>query len=503
MASTGSTSPLVSRVLSSSALLIGIKLIHRSLGLVSLLLLARLLAPEDFGLIALVSIIVHLFDILANVGSEQYIIQKQRVSTDDLNTAWTIDLLMKSMLWLLLMMLAPFLAQFFEQPALAPALWVGSSILLINAARNPGLFLLQQEFEYRQIFKLSVVQKLLTFIVVIGIAWIERSYWALIAGDIVSSLVFSAGSFLISTHRPRPCVVHWRQQWFFSGWMLLRGVVGYIRSQLDTLFVSKLFPATQLGQYYVARDVAMLPAHNLIMPGAEPLLALFRHSRADPQAMARHLSFSLYIVAVLVVPMAVFIAVFPSSIIRVLLGEQWLEASPVLAAMSLLLLYFAFVAVYEKVLIAHARVRLLFVTDLLGLLIVAGGLLLAMGLSMAEIALVRGGLGVINLVIIAVACGVLLRIRLQGLLGPIACVLGGAVIAALVAMRVAGLPETHNARAMIDLLLTGSVFVGTYCVWLWLSLRLLKCTHHDRMRALIIETFRRRGLESAVGDNSN
>ena len=108
---------LARRVLGSAALLVGIKAVQRSLGLISLLILARLLTPEDFGLIALVSITVHFFDILSNVGSEQYIIQKQAVSEEDLNTAWTIDLLMKAALWLLLMLCAPLLAEFFEQPA--------------------------------------------------------------------------------------------------------------------------------------------------------------------------------------------------------------------------------------------------------------------------------------------------------------------------------------------------------------------------------------------------
>ena len=357
-------------------------------------------------------------------------------------------------------------------------------MLIINASRNPGLFLLQQSFEYTRIFWLSVLQRVITFAVVIAIAWVERSYWAMIVGDIVSSVVFAAGSYAISAHRPRPCTARFREQWFFSGWMLLRGVVGYTRSQLDTLFVSKLFPAAQLGQYYLTRDVAMLPAHNLIMPAAEPLLALFRHSRNDPQAMQQHLSFSLYVVSVMVIPIAVYIAVFPLPLIQVLLGEQWLAAAPVLSAMSLLLLYFAYVAVYEKVLIAHARVRLLFVIDLLSLCIVAGGLLLAIGMDMAALALLRGGLGVLNLLIIAAACAALLAIRPQGLLGPVLCVLASAAVSAQLAQALWIQLQLNATSALLQLLASGTLFVVSYCLMLAVLVRLVTCAHHQKLSEL-------------------
>ncbi|MBC8386330.1 MAG: oligosaccharide flippase family protein [Gammaproteobacteria bacterium] len=372
----------------------GIKFFQRLVGLISILFLARLLTPEDFAIVALVAITVHFFDILSNAGSEQYIIQKGRVSIDDLNTAWTIDLSMKSLLWVMLILSAPLAATFFENPELENALLAASFILLINAAKNPGLFLKKQNFEYGQIFWLSVLQRVLTFIIVIAIAYIEQSYWALIIGDIVSSIIYTAGSYKIDKHRPKLCFDEWKTQWHFSGWLLLKSIIGYIRSQIDILIVSKLFPHSQLGQYYMARDIAMLPSHNLLLPAIEPLLALFRTSRNDLEAFEFQVRLSLFVIISISIPISIFIFFFSESIVLTLLGSQWITAIPILSVMSLLLFYFSIILILEQSLLALQKTRTVFLYDLVSLIFITTGLLLSYDSSLTEIGLIRGLLGI-------------------------------------------------------------------------------------------------------------
>jgi O-antigen/teichoic acid export membrane protein len=476
------------QVLGSSMLLVGSRLLQRCLGFVSLLILARLLTPADFGLIALVSIIVYFFDILSSVGSEQYIVQKQSVNEDDLNTAWTIDVGMKSGLWLILMLSAPALSEFFGRGELEGALQLGGTVLIVNAVRNPGLFLLKQALQYRQIFWLSLLQRLVTFCVVIGIAWVERSYWSIIIGDIVASVVFTVGSYAISPHRPRPCTKCWHEQWFFSGWMLARGLVGYLRSQLDTLFVSKLFAPAQLGQYYLARDVAMLPVHNVLLPAMEPLVAVFRQSRAEPERLQHHLSISLYLISVVVIPTVSFIAVHADTIVALMLGPQWKEAGPILGAMSLLLFYYPYLAVYERMLIALAKVRLLFSLDAASLLIVGIGLLLTRDLELNQIALVRGLLGFATLIIMISACNSLVRLQTSGLFGPLLLV----ALATMLAISLASIvPRESSHETLEQFVLAGTVFISVYALAMVSIMRIARSPYHDTVLKLLQS--RRRG----------
>ncbi|EED33959.1 polysaccharide biosynthesis protein [gamma proteobacterium NOR5-3] len=462
---------LLGQAFSSSLLLVGIKAVQRSLGLVTLLILARLLTPEDFGLVALVSIVVHFFDIMSSAGGEQYIIQKPSVTPDELNTAWTIDLLMKAALWVVLMLLASPLAVFFERPELATGLWLASSVLLVNACANPGLFLLKRSLHYQGIFWLSVVQRFTTFVVVIILAYQWQSFWVIIIGDVVSSLVFTVGSFLIHRHRPRLSKTHWTEQWSFSGWMLLRGIVGYARSALDTLFVSKLFSPASLGQYSMARDVAMLPAHNVVMPGTEPLLAVFGRARDSQSLLSNRVELSLKLVALVVVPLTTLLFVFSEGITALLLGPQWTEADQLLKVLTLLLFYFSFVSVYEKALIATANTRRLFAVEAFSLLIIFVGLLVMRNSPLLELATARGLLGCLNLLIIAWVCRQILGVPFlslfRALLLPI--VLSSAAVVTV------GISQTFTSALatdivfVMDVLVYGASYATLFALFVWIG----------------------------------
>jgi lipopolysaccharide exporter len=403
---------LSQKIIKSSSLLIGIKLFQRSIGLISILILARLLTPDDFAIVALTAITVHFFDMLSSAGSEQYIIQKDDVVAADLNTAWTIDIVFKSALWFVLILFSSIIAVFFEQPELEIALYASSFILIINALKNPGFFVKKQNFEYGEIFWLSVFQRLVTFVLVIVIAYIEKSYWALIIGDIVSSIIYTGGSYLLDKFRPKLSLQHWRKQWGFSGWLFLKGIVGYMRSQIDTLIVSKFFPQAQLGQYYMARDIAMIPSHNIISPAIEPLLAAFRKSRNSVEALEVKVRISLFSVSLVSIPIFVFLWCFPGEIIAVLLGDQWAEAGPLLHALSLLPLYFSFILVLEQCLLSLQQVRVLFWYDVFSLLFITTFILGFATDNIVTLAYARGALGLITMAALALYLCKLIKLNL-------------------------------------------------------------------------------------------
>ena len=109
---------LTSRVFTSAYLQLLLNVILKLIGIFSTLILARMLTPTDFGVIAVMAITVHLTDILSDAGSQQYIIQKLQVNSHDLNTAWTIDVISKSALAVIIFLCAPSIAHWLENPLL-------------------------------------------------------------------------------------------------------------------------------------------------------------------------------------------------------------------------------------------------------------------------------------------------------------------------------------------------------------------------------------------------
>lgn len=382
------------KVLNSSSLMLLTKGVQRGLGLASTLILARILTPDDFGLVAIIAIVLQFFEIMSFSGSYDYIVQKSTVNNDDVNTAWSIDIFLKSMLCIILVLGAPFIADFYDEPRIEDAFLVVSLVLVIGAAKNPGMMLYQRELRYKEIFWLNTVQKLFQFVTLVGVAYYFRSFWAFIIADIVAAAVLTIGTYLVIPYRPRLTYKKLGEQRHFSQWMLLKGVLGYTRSQIDTILVSRFFVGSQLGKYHMTRGLSVMPGSDLIGPAVEPLLAAFAQNKTDRQRLAYQVRIGLVVVCALVIPICATFIFFPGPIIDVLLGDQWTDTYDLLSVMSLLLFSFSFCQVFHLACISLGRVKFLFFFDLISLIAIFGGLYYLKGATLEQFAFARGALDV-------------------------------------------------------------------------------------------------------------
>lgn len=386
---------LTSQVLSSSFLLLIIRLIQRSIGLISTLILARVLTPNDFGIVAISVLVVHFCDALSATGSQQYIVQKTEVDSDDVNSAWTIDIIMKSILWIILIISVPLISSFYDRPEIENALYVSSLVLLVGAFKSPSLMLLRRTLSYKPIFRISILQKLLSFSVVMTFVYFEPSYWALIVGDLVSALTLTIGSYFIYTVKLKFSLRKIKEQWAFSQWVLLKGGVGFARAESDTILVSKYFSSEALGAYHMARHLSIMPSTEIIGPAIEPLIASFARVKNEPEKLAFQFTLSLLVIILLIMPACAFIWSFPESIINFFLGKQWAIAYPILSALSLFLFTTVISQLLNQFCIALGKVKSIFIYDVLSLFIIVSVLLTFMTDSLYEFSLLRGGVAFI------------------------------------------------------------------------------------------------------------
>jgi len=384
------------KVLSSSILLVLVKVVQRSLGLVSTLILARILFPEDFGIVAIAAITLQLATILSNSGIRQYIPQKDEVDNEDVNTAWTIDVLMKFALWVLMLLGAPLIGDFYGNAQVVGAIQVVSVVIFLRALQNPGLHLLRRSLNYKTIFWLQSIQKLTSFAVVVSVALATRSYWSIIIGDIVYALVGVLGSYMLHPYRPRLSLQRWLEQWSFTKWMFLRGIMGFLRSQLDNLMVSKIFTIGELGTYSIIRGISVLPATDIIAPAAEPLLSSFSRVKHDRLALDHQFRTSLLIAFLIIMPICIVLAKFSDALVFVLLGERWKDQGPLLANLTILLFSFSLGSLLGNLYIAMGKVRLIFFYNVVSLTFIFSFLLVLYENDLAEFALLRGILGLIS-----------------------------------------------------------------------------------------------------------
>ncbi|MFW0778338.1 MAG: oligosaccharide flippase family protein [Rickettsiales bacterium] len=395
----------------SSALLVAIRFFQRSLGLISTLILARVLTPADFGIVAVAALIIHFSEVLSNTGIQQYLVQTPEVSDEVVNTAWTLDLLLKFSVCVLLYILVPAINWFYDDPNIIYAVAALIPVIAIRSLLNPELHVHRRNLRYGVIFRIGVIQKLTSFVVVIAVAFSTKSFWAIVIGDLVSSLVAVSLSYYYCRGRPRISVLNIKSQWVFSRWMLARGSVGYMRSQIDTLLISQFYSLSQLGKFNIAREFTVMPAKEIIEPAVEPLLATFSTVRTDYGKLGQQVSLSLLLISSFTAPFVGFIYFFYEPIIFYLLGEQWMEAAPLMQAMTPLLFAFALGGTLNNLCFALAKVKVVFWYDLLSLALISVVLVAAEGYAIIDFVWLRSFLGLAVIAIFLYVCSRLISAR--------------------------------------------------------------------------------------------
>lgn len=463
------------KVLKGSFLSLLIKFIQKSLGLISTLILARILTPDDFSVVAISALILHFCEVLSTAGSESYLIQKPELSKDDINSSWTLELILKLLLWVILISCIPFISGFYEQEKLRNALLLSSCVLLLNAFKSPGIALLKKNLEYRKIFTLGIIQKITSFSVVIGFVLYSPSYWAIIVGDVISALVFVIGSYLIHSYRPKLCKLKIKEQLSFSKWILLKSGVGYARAQMDVFFVGKLFTASELGSYHLARHLSVMPSTDIIGPAIEPLLASFSKVKHDLNALNRQFYISFVVIVAIITPIAFYMWYYPETIIDLLLGKQWESAYSILSALSLLLFTFSVGQLLNPFCVAAGQVKAIFIYDLLSFIFIFICLLFFLDVTLYQFALLRGGLAFIPL--IGMLYFISLRtelslIKLLNLLLPF-------VVCAFLAVYCVSSSNYNTGNIITNLLVPVSLFFLLYFLLLAIGYKLHYKKYHE------------------------
>jgi lipopolysaccharide exporter len=148
----------------------------RLIGLVSTVILARLLAPSDFGVIAMALIAAGLLETISYAGVDLALMREGNNSRDHYNTAWTIQIIQAAFIAALLIGIAPLAAAYFSEPRAIAIIQLLALKSLIDGTQNIGIVAFRKEFDFAKEFRFMVYTKLLNFVIVVGLAFALRNY---------------------------------------------------------------------------------------------------------------------------------------------------------------------------------------------------------------------------------------------------------------------------------------------------------------------------------------
>lgn len=314
--------------------LVLLRLSVRLIGLVSIILLFRILSPEDFGLVATAMIVVGLIEIFAEFGFDQALLRHPDATEQQYQTTWTLNAIRGGTVCAVLLASAPFAAQVLGDPRLTPILWALAWAPLLDGMASTGVIEFARDLNFRKEFVLKVSQKLLSFVATLVAALALRNYWALVIGTLTSRLVGLAMGYAMHPFRPRPSLIGAGEVLRFSFWQLANSIVLYLGNQTDKIATQKFFTASAVGILRVAEEVSSM-VMEFVWPIERALVAGYTKLVGHRDELRRVVLASIGSVAAVGLPLSCALAVLADPAIRVVLGEKGIPAIPFVQAFAI------------------------------------------------------------------------------------------------------------------------------------------------------------------------
>ena len=374
----------------SAVLTIAMRWSDRLIGLVSTIVLARLLVPVDFGIIVMASVVVGLIDVFINLGVSVALIHNNKADHDDFNTAWTIRLIQCCLAGIVIYFSAPIAADYYNNLLVIDVLHVMALGVVIAGFENIGIVSFQKNMEFGKDFKFLFLRRFSGFVATMIAAFLLQSYWAMIIGALVGRIVGILLSYQMHPHRPQISFKNFSGIWSISKWVLLGNIGNYLDSETDKMLIGNRADAGMLGIYSVAKDISAMPTTEVLAPLGRVLFPAFVNKRDQPEIFVRGISLAVGVQTLFAIPACIGLALVADDAISVLLGSNWLQAAPLIQVMALTNLLIALAHTGGYALLAIGKVELLAViTWLKAILFLGIAVLLFPTSDLVEIAEIR------------------------------------------------------------------------------------------------------------------
>jgi lipopolysaccharide exporter len=329
----------------------------RVIGLVSTLVLARLLVPEDFGIVAMASLAIALADVVLDIGVNVALIRRRNATPDHYDTAWTLRIVQTSIATAALILLAPLAAAYFRDARVELVLQVLAFSLLLSGWENIWIIELQKNMQFGAEFRFMFLRRLAGFVATIIAAWLLRSYWALVVGALAGRTAGVVLSYLLHPGRPKFSLKEFTDLFSVSQWLLVRSVGGYLHANLHKILVGRWATTPTMGAYALADQIAEMATTEVLAPLNRVLFPAFADNQENLQGLKRIYLLAQSVQTLFAIPAAVGLALVADEAVRFFLGDVWVVAVPFVQVLALISVTQAITTSGSYVMIVLGRIR--------------------------------------------------------------------------------------------------------------------------------------------------
>lgn len=326
----------------------------RALGLISTLVLVRLIAPADFGIIALASGFAQTIDGALSLGTEEAVIREAAPGRAFYDTAFTLNLARGVSVALLVAALAIPAAKFFGDQRLGPVLLFVACLPALDGVANIGAVDFRRDFAFQREFALMVLPKACGITAAMASAFLLHSYVAMLVGTGVNLSMRVVMSYAMHPFRPRLSLHAWRGLAGYSVWTWFLSVAALLRDRCDSLLIGRLLGTASVGFYSVGLEIAALPMTELIEPLGRAAFSGFAAGRRERADLAEAFLRLIGLAAALVLPAGVGLSLMAAPLVALAFGPGWEQTVPVLRVLAVGLTVMVLGHLSQHLLSAHA-----------------------------------------------------------------------------------------------------------------------------------------------------
>jgi O-antigen/teichoic acid export membrane protein len=316
------------------------------LRMASLMILARLLDPKDFGLVGMVTAVIGVFSLFRDFGLSAAAVQRNTtITAEQASTLFWVNMLVGAILGLLSLAVAPFAVLFYHEPRVLGITAALASGFLFNAAGVQHSAMLERQMRFTTLAVIDIVSLSTSILVGIGMALHGYGYWALVAGATVIPLAYTVCVWLTTAWVPgRPHRgVGVRSMMRFGGTLTLNGLVMYIATNFEKVLLGRFWGADAIGIYGRAYQLVNIPNDNLNSAASGVAFAALSRLQDDPPRFRSYFLKGYALVLSLTVPITVACALFAGDMISVFLGPKWHSAVAIFRLLAPTTLAFAII----------------------------------------------------------------------------------------------------------------------------------------------------------------
>jgi O-antigen/teichoic acid export membrane protein len=330
---------LTERAVTSGVWVALTNVLDRALQLGMVLLVARLIGPGSYGVMALALVVMSGLTKLSRLGIDAALIQREETDVDAyLDTAWMMQNARGLVVAAVLFASAPVVASpvVFDEPQLAPVLRVLALSPLLSGLQNPGLLYLKKDLRFDKQFVYTISGTVLYVAVALAVALATRSVWALVLGLVASDLARLVVSYLIVDYRPRLRfdVDHARELFGYGKWIFASGVVLFLIMEGDDAFVGWYLGTAIVGLYQLAYRVSNAPATEVTQTISSVVFPTYAKMQSDDRQLRDGFFKTVQLTTFVSFPVAVGIAAVAPTFVETFLTEQWAGMVPLIQLLA-------------------------------------------------------------------------------------------------------------------------------------------------------------------------